>query len=566
MVEIQKQLTIKYRNLFGLSKLIVSNNSPDTIFADKVQNDFSYIVNDCIINNNLSINSSLYLLNNIQCSNMSTVNDIVISTTSLLNNLTLNNLFVTSNSFIKNNITINGDSKHNNITQMGSLNSNNLISNTINTNNIYQNSNVVNINGDVITIGTDKSTINIIGNLSYISTSNLKIADKLITLNDPNKLTNNYYGIEILGTSGNGYIKTLDNGRYEIKAPLDITKKYIVEVDMNENINISGTALLYNNVTVLSNISIAQNVIYNEVVANNLNVSSKTICTNYYSNNMNISGITYISNDMNTEKLIVKNINMINLTVLSVLNIDGTCNIASNVTLNSDLTLNNTLLVKNTMTVLSDLKVNSAIINNNLTVNSNLFVSSNALLNNNLSAASLSILKDTMLNNSLTLTSKLFVSKNINIKGNVTMNNSFITGNIVIPLKHYDTNYTAALNNVQKWGLYRTGGIVKIRLDILPPVITLVGNSTLDMAVGMSYLELGGSALDNDDGNISVYITSIKKANTEYLNNQVLILATSTYISTTTPLNTVGTYTITYNALDSIGNVGIKYRTLNITP
>ena len=51
---------------------------------------------------------------------------------------------------------------------------------------------------------------------------------------------------------------------------------------------------------------------------------------------MNISGITYISNDMNTEKLIVKNINMINLTVLSVLNIDGTCNIASNVTLNSD--------------------------------------------------------------------------------------------------------------------------------------------------------------------------------------------------------------------------------------
>ena len=566
MVEIQKQLTIKYRNLFGLSKLIVSNNSPDTIFADKVQNDFSYIVNDCIINNNLSINSSLYLLNNIQCSNMSTVNDIVISTTSLLNNLTLNNLFVTSNSFIKNNITINGDSKHNNITQMGSLNSNNLISNTINTNNIYQNSNVVNINGDVITIGTDKSTINIIGNLSYISTSNLKIADKLITLNDPNKLTNNYYGIEILGTSGNGYIKTLDNGRYEIKAPLDITKKYIVEVDMNENINISGTALLYNNVTVLSNISIAQNVIYNEVVANNLNVSSKTICTNYYSNNMNISGITYISNDMNTEKLIVKNINMINLTVLSVLNIDGTCNIASNVTLNSDLTLNNTLLVKNTMTVLSDLKVNSAIINNNLTVNSNLFISSNALLNNNLSTASLNILKDTMLNNSLTLTSKLFVSKNINIKGNITMNNSFITGNIVIPLKHYDTNYTAALNNVQKWGLYRTGGIVKIRLDILPPVITLVGNSTLDMAVGMSYLELGGSALDNDDGNISVYITSIKKANTEYLNNQVLILATSTYISTTTPLNTVGTYTITYNALDSIGNVGIKYRTLNITP
>ena len=565
MVEIQKQLTIKYRNLFGLSKLIVSNNSPDTIFADKVQNDFSYIVNDCIINNNLSINSSLYLLNNIQCSNMSTVNDIVISTTSLLNNLTLNNLFVTSNSFIKNNITINGDSKHNNITQMGSLNSNNLISNTINTNNIYQNSNVVNINGDLITIGTDKSTINIIGNLSYISTSNLKIADKLITLNDPNKLTNNYYGIEILGTSGNGYIKTLDNGRYEIKAPLDITKKYIVEVDMNENINISGTALLYNNVTVLSNISIAQNVIYNEVVANNLNVSSKTICTNYYSNNMNISGITYISNDMNTEKLIVKNINMINLTVLSVLNIDGTCNIASNVTLNSDLTLNNTLLVKNTMTVLSDLKVNSAIINNNLTVNSNLFVSSNALLNNNLSAASLSILKDTMLNNSLTLTSKLFVSKNINIKGNVTMNNSFITGNIVIPLKHYDTNYTAALNNVQKWGLYRTGGIVKIRLDILPPVITLVGNSTLDMAVGMSYLELGGSALDNDDGNISVYITSIKKANTEYLNNQVLILATSTYISTTTPLNTVGTYTITYNAIDSIGNIGMKYRTLNIT-
>ena len=565
MVEIQKELTIKYRNLFGLSKLIVSNSTPDIIFADNVLNDSAYIVKNCEINKNLSVNSSLYVERDMTCKDMLITNNITVSNNSYLNNLTLNNLCVSSSCFIKNDTIIKGTSIHNNITQMESLNTNTLICNTVNTDHIYQKDDVININGNSIIIGTDKSTINIIGNLSYISSSNLKIADKLITLNDPNKLTNNYYGIEILGISGNGYIRTLDNGRYEIKAPLNKTKQYIVEVDMDENINISGTALLHNNVTVSSNISILQDVVYNSVDANNLNISSKTICNNYYSNNINISGVSYILNDMTTEKLTVKNITMNNLTVLSMLNINGTCNIKSNVTLNSDLLINNTLLVKNNMTVLADLKVNlSMIINNNLTVNSNLFVSSNTLLNNNVSAYALNVQKDTIINNSLNLTSKLTISKNISIKGNVTLNNSFISGNIIIPLQHYDTNYTAALNNVQKWGLYRTGGIVKIRLDILPPDITLIGNSPSYMTVGMAYLELGATALDNDDTGISTYITSIKKDFVEYLNNPVLVLP-STYISTTTPLNTIGTYTIVYNASDTIGNIGIKNRTLLIS-
>ena len=70
------------------------------------------------------------------------------------------------------------------------------------------------------------SIINILGNTSYITTNELVVTDKLISLNlnntgtafDNGKLS----GIEILGLNGNGFIKTSDDAlRYYIKAPLN---------------------------------------------------------------------------------------------------------------------------------------------------------------------------------------------------------------------------------------------------------------------------------------------------------------------------------------------------------
>ena len=562
MTEVQKLLTIKYRKLFGVSKLLVSNDTTDIIFDDQISNNYSSVVGNCIVNNNL-ICDSLYLLNNITCTNLISSSDITITNNSIFNNLTLTNLNINNNCIISNNAIITGNTIHNKITQLASLNVNNVLANVINTNNIYQYSNIININSDSITIGKPSGIINILGTVSYISGSNLKISDKLITLKDTSLVPNSYYGFDILGTdNNNGFIKTLDNDRYEIKAPLDTVKKYIVEVDLNENINITGVSVFYNNVTVLSNINILKDTTYNKLYVNNLYISSFSVCNNYYSNNINISDLTYISNNVYTNKLISNNINVLNMTALSLFNVQSNFCVLSNMTLNSNLIVNNNVIVKNNMTILSSLTINaSTIVNNNLTVNSNLYISSTALLNNNLSVSKLNVFSDTLINDSFTLTSKLTVGRNMNIVGNVTLNSPFIAGTIIMPLVNYTTNNEAAVT-IPKWGLYRTGGIVKIRLDIIAPVIILNGG-TVSITTTQFYTDPGVTTTDNDDSGILTYITSIKNNSTavEILPN---ILVSTSSITTTLKF-TAGTYTITYTAYDLIGNIGTKPRTLNVS-
>lgn len=68
--------------------------------------------------------------------------------------------------------------------------------------------------------------------------------------------------------------------------------------------------------------------------------------------------------------------------------------------------------------------------------------------------------------------------------------------------------------------------------DTTPPVITLIGNSTINLTVGDSYTDAGASANDNEDGDIT---NSIVKTGT-------------------VDTSTAGTYTIKYNVSDSAGN------------
>ena len=102
MTEIQKQLTIKYRNLFGLSKLLVSNDTPNTIFNDQISNNYCSIIGNCNINNNLMCYSSLYLLNNITCNNLISNGNITITNNSVFNNLTLTDLNINNNCIVNN--------------------------------------------------------------------------------------------------------------------------------------------------------------------------------------------------------------------------------------------------------------------------------------------------------------------------------------------------------------------------------------------------------------------------------------------------------------------------------
>ncbi|SFZ90000.1 Por secretion system C-terminal sorting domain-containing protein [Flaviramulus basaltis] len=76
--------------------------------------------------------------------------------------------------------------------------------------------------------------------------------------------------------------------------------------------------------------------------------------------------------------------------------------------------------------------------------------------------------------------------------------------------------------------------------DTTPPVITLNGASTIILTVGDTYTELGATATDNVDGNLTSSIVTSGTVNT----------------------NSEGTYTVTYSVSDAAGNLASANRTI----
>ena len=86
---------------------------------------------------------------------------------------------------------------------------------------------------------------------------------------------------------------------------------------------------------------------------------------------------------------------------------------------------------------------------------------------------------------------------------------------------------------------------VNVNPDITPPVITLIGASTINLNVGGTYTELGATATDNFDGDISGNIVITGTVNTAV----------------------AGTYFVNYNVSDSSGNAAAQVtRTVNVAP
>ena len=86
--------------------------------------------------------------------------------------------------------------------------------------------------------------------------------------------------------------------------------------------------------------------------------------------------------------------------------------------------------------------------------------------------------------------------------------------------------------------------IVTVNPDTTPPVISLIGAGTINLNVGDSYNELGATATDNYDGNISSSII----IGGDVVDN-----------------NNAGTYVVTYNVSDAAGNAANEVtRTVNV--
>lgn len=79
--------------------------------------------------------------------------------------------------------------------------------------------------------------------------------------------------------------------------------------------------------------------------------------------------------------------------------------------------------------------------------------------------------------------------------------------------------------------------------DVIPPVITLIGNSTEVVTVGTVYSDAGATATDDTDGDLTSSITTANNVD----------------------VNTVGSYTVTYSVNDAAGNLATQVvRTVNV--
>jgi len=146
-------------------------------------------------------------------------------------------------------------------------------------------------------------------------------------------------------------------------------------------------------------------------------------------------------------------------------------------------------------TVTSTLNVSGNTILNNLNVlnSSKLYniETNNATITSNLNVSNLTTLNNVNLNN-------ISINSSLNISGNSTFNKQ-VQINISNQTGIYDTlvlanlpnylNNTAAKNaGIPLWGVYRTGGIIKIRLDDTPPLITLLGGTSVSLISGNDYI------------------------------------------------------------------------------
>jgi hypothetical protein len=127
-----------------------------------------------------------------------------------------------------------------------------------------------------------------------------------------------------------------------------------------------------------------------------------------------------------------------------------------------------------------------------------------------------------------------------------------ISGNIVVGGDDVDINTIGAYEityNVSDAGgnaaveATRTVNIVDSTIDTTPPLIELVGEPTINLTVGDSYLDQGATATDNVDATVTVIPAGV--------------------VDTDTP----DTYTVTYNASDEAGNAATEVtRTVIVSP
>jgi len=572
---LDKSLGLIYKNMVGLSNINV-DNSGNTFFINSLTvNSNLYCSGNTLLIGSTSLNSNLYNNNNF-------INNGIPSFNSSLN--ISGSSIISGNVTIANSLNINGSTNINNtlntlnnVTYQSILNTNNLISNNgINTDIINSLSPTLNIMANTINIGNSNSIVNINGTSTFVASTESLIMDKLLTLNVNSTTLQGadigiYSGIEILGISSRGYLRTsLEASRFELKTPLfNSPKTYITVQDINNNLEISGTTNLIGSTTINSNLYVKKLSIFNNTTINNsLNISSNSI----------LNGSTTINSSLNVNDITIINNNC---SINNILNVNGTCIYNNTVSINSFLNINGNNNINGIITTNNILNLNNNLINNNsVSINSSLNVSGLTIINGSLSINnSLNITGTTNINGNININSNLNISNNSNFINNCSLNSSLnvsgicifnsvsinsnlgMYGQLISKLPNYNLNTDAKNAGVPIWGWYRTGGVLKIRLNDVPPVVNLSGNSSININSGSTYTDPGAYSYDYTNTLLPTYL-NVNNSVTTVISN-VLISGTSSLVSGVSTLS-VGNYTATYTATDAEGLIGLNYRLFNI--
>ena len=582
---IDTNLTLVYKNMVGLTNIVTDISGNSYLNASLSVNSNFYVSSSSLLIGSTTINSYLNVSGNtILNSSLSLSSSLNVSGNTSINGPVsiYNNLNVTGNTTINNNLVVsgisilNGPTTYNSQLYVSGLAN---ILNGIKVDNI--NSNILNINASTINIGNYNSKININGTATSIVSSELLIVDKLISINVNSSTLQGVdigmlSGIQIMGISSSGFIRTsADASRYQIQSPLlNASTNYITVQDLNNNFIISGTSTLIGSSTINSLFNSGGLIINGQTTINNsLNISGSAIINNSstLNNTLTISGYTNIDGGCSINSFLnisgLTNINNF-ASINSYLNISGLTNINGSVSVNSSLNVSGLTIINNSTSINSSLNISgSLIINPPISINSSLNVSSSTnIIGNTTINSNMMISNKSIFNNYTTMNSSLNVSGSSIFNNGIAIQSTLgISGQIVAALPHYLYNIDAINGGVPLWGFYRSGAMIKIRIDdpTAPPRIFFSSGSSISINQGSSFIDPGAYALDSYNNTNLVYLTSIISITnpTNLLSSNILISGSTTIVSANSSLTT-GSYTVTYQATDLNGNIGYNYRSL----
>jgi len=112
---------------------------------------------------------------------------------------------------------------------------------------------------------------------------------------------------------------------------------------------------------------------------------------------------------------------------------------------------------------------------------------------------------------------------------NAPTDETYKYGVYIAPVGEY---YSSHLAKAYQYGVKVDDNGTSSNPDTTPPVLTLLGDNPVNLIVGASYTDLGATATDNVDGDVTANIMTVNPVDT----------------------TTAGTYTVTYDVNDTAGN------------